>query len=149
MDTISSTLEAAAELVGGRAWGAEKGRPRIYMRSARDRKVYFEFPDAAYSTGEDLVNGATTLGGPAFKVWIDDCGQHPNWYVSEKQQIMKAARTEALALMAFTDGDPELAEAIMDGEEIDDLEAYDAAAGHITNGRFAEAREVLNEWIGD
>lgn len=147
-ETIVERLERAAALVGGKAWGADKLRPRIYMRTGRrDTKVYFEFPDASYTAPTDVVDTVKCLGGACLKVRIDDCGQHPNWHKGQMRRISQSYRQASLALGAFTDGDEDLAEAIMEAEEIDDMTAYDDAARHLANGRFAEAREVLAPWL--
>jgi hypothetical protein len=142
--TIREELERAAELIGGKAWGIDKGKPRIYMPSRRDIKAYFEFPDAAYSSPDDQVSGSVCLGGHRFVVWVAECGQHPNWYESQRKKVFEANRNASLALHAFAAGDEALAEAIasadpdqFDGDQIDE------AARSLVNGRTAEARQVL------
>ena len=142
--TIREELERAAELIGGKAWGIDKGKPRIYMPSRKDTKVYFEFPDAAYSTENDLVSEVVCLGGARLCVWIEDCGQHPHWYESQRQLVHKRQQVNALALAAFSAGDEALAEAIASSDP-DQFDGHriDEAASSLVNGRTAEARHVL------
>jgi len=137
-ETVAQQLERAAEIVGGEPWGATTGKPRIYMPSRRDATIYFEFPDS---------DGATYLGGACLKIFIDDCGQHPNWYAGQKRKIMASQRLAGLALCAFSEGDEELARAIAEADEIDEMAVYEQAANHLVNGRFAEARETLADWL--
>lgn len=69
-------LEAAG--IHARWWGRDGQGERIYLNGhgRRDVKVWIEFDDA----GE--VHGA------ALKVRIDECGQHPKWYASQRAQFM-------------------------------------------------------------
>lgn len=94
-------LNRKASIVGGKVWGAEKGKPRIYMNYRKDVKVFFEFPDF------DTV----ALGGACLKIFIDDCGQHPNWYVSQRKQIMASFMKEGLAIMALDSVENRMTEA--------------------------------------
>ena len=137
----SEELTKLAELIGGKAWGADKGKPRIYMRSSRDRKVFFMFPDA--------VDGdCGCLGGAALKVYIDDCGQAGNWYKSQRQREMHGQRGNALALAAACDGgDWELAEQLVEyGDDFSDVE-IDELASHLVNDRLYEARSLVAELV--
>ncbi len=140
--TVQEQLEERAGLVGGKAWGVAQGKPRIYMQYARkDVKVFVGYPDHPTGCDEDQ------LGGPKLSVHIDDCGQHPNWYAGQRAKIQACFHREFLALCILANGDPPLAWDLMD-QDGDDLEitgeVLDEAGGHSTNGRFAEAREVLN-----
>jgi len=128
--TITEQLTVAAEIAGGKAWGADKGKPRIYMTSSRDRKVYIDFPDA---TADDL-------GGAVVKVTVDDCGQSPKWYASQKQREIDGVREAFFAVTwyLFT-GNVEEAEQIID----DELSVSDEAASHIADGREPEARQAI------
>ena len=106
--TIRGALERIAEIVGGKAWGADKAKPRIYMPSRRDCKAYFDFPDVLYpdsmSADEPIDGAVCCLGGACLKVFIDDCGQHPNWYKGQRAKIMQSMQTAALAVSAITHG---------------------------------------------
>ena len=139
--TIQEQLEAAAELIGGKAWGIDKGKPRIYMPSRRDCKVYFDFPDAAYSSPADQVSATVVLSGAQLKIYIEDCGQHPNWYASQKARIRARQGANGLALMAFIAGDEQLARDLLDG--LADGVDGDAFAAHVVNGRMDEARALV------
>jgi hypothetical protein len=134
---IQAKLTEAAELIGGRAWGADKGKPRIYMPSSKDRKVYFEFPD--YPTGDLHF----PLGGAALRIYIDDCGQHPNWYAGQKKRVIEGLYREALALGAWSEGLPELANEIMDMDIEITADLLDRVSHELINGREAEARAML------
>lgn len=137
-ETVTNQLATAAEIIGGRPWGADKGKPRIYMPSScRGRKVFFEFPD--FPTGDP----ADQLGGAALKIFIDDCGQHANWYTSQRQKVVHRMYRPSLALSAIHAGDAGLAAEIMDRDDDITAEEIDAAGGHLINGRIAEARETL------
>lgn len=129
-------LKRWAEIVGGKPWGAEKGRPRIYMPTRRDCKVYFDFPD--FPTGDEKQ----ILGGARFQCFIDNCGQHPHWYQSQRQMLMVAHYKTMLALSALAAYDEQLARDIMELAEVD-ADMLDEAGGHLCNGRTAEAREVI------
>lgn len=141
--TIREQLERAAEIVGGKAWGLDKLKPRIYMPSRKDMKVYFEFPDCTYETPDDTADAIKQLGGACLKVFIDDCGQSPSWYSSQKKLVMDRQQVASLALCAYTlCDDDDLACKIMELEEIED-DTLNGAANHLVNGRAAEARSVL------
>jgi len=90
---VAQQLAARSALIGGKPWGAAQGKPRIYMPSRRDCKVYFEFPD--FPTGDET----DLLGGACLKVLIDDCGQHPNWYKSQRAKLL-AQHVEAAEKLA-------------------------------------------------
>lgn len=138
-ELIESTAKQLAEMAGlvsGRPWGADKGKPRIYLKSRKDMTVYFAFED--YPTGDD----DDLLGGASLKVYIDDCGQSPKWYASQKRIVIQNRMQHGLALAAWSAGDRQLAEDIMDADDFDG-EQIDEASGHLANGRLAEARESL------
>lgn len=140
--TIEQALNRMAEIVGGNAWGLDKGKPRIYMPlKRRDAKAYFDFADAAYSSAQQPINGTTTLGGAVLKIFIDDCGQAPQWYKSQREKLVSRFQREGLAIMAY-EADESLAEAIMELDEIDD-DQVNTVSGHLVNGRVAEARAAL------
>jgi hypothetical protein len=79
---VQEQLEERARLVGGKPWGVKQGKPRIYLPSRRDVKVFVAFE--GFPTGDD----ADLLGGAKLVVLIDDCGQHPNWYRAQREKIM-------------------------------------------------------------
>jgi hypothetical protein len=142
--TIQQQLDLAAEIVGGKAWGCDKLKPRIYVGSRRDVKAFFDFSgSASYTSPDQPADAVHCLGGAAFHVYIDDCGQHPNWYAAQKRKVVEANWKRGLAIDAFIGCDDEaLAREIM---ELDDVtaEQVNEAAGHFVNGRVAEARAAL------
>lgn len=142
--TIGQQLDRAAEIVGGKAWGADKLKPRIYIGHRRDMKVFFDFgQDASYTSPDQIADAVHCLGGGVLRVYIDDCGQHPNWYAAQKLKAVEANWKRGLALSAFMECDDEtFAQDIM---ELDDVTAdqVDEAGRHLANGRVAEARKAL------
>jgi len=68
-------LAVLAEMVEGKPW-AKAGRTRIYFATARGTTAYLNFD-----------------GGWELKIFIDDCGQHPNWYKSQKAKLMSELET--------------------------------------------------------
>ena len=147
-ETIAQRLDRAAKLIGGKAWGADKLRSRIYMDAGRkDAKAFFEYPEASYTDAGQFADVVHSLGGHVFRVFIDDCGQAPKWYSGQKRKIMESFRRHALALLAFDEGAEDLAGEIMAGDVVDDDEAYNEVSNHLINGRAAEARAVLSPWL--
>lgn len=144
--TIAQQLEELAGIVRGNAWGADRMRPRIYFNvGRRDAKVFADFAeDAVYPDDADSeVDGvATGLFGHVIRVYLDDCGQSPKWYASQKRRLRESMFTEALAISAYTAGDRALAIDIMERGDVTADELDDAAA-HLINGRLAEARAAL------
>ena len=137
-DQIESQLSALASLIGGSSWGAKIGKPRIYMRTCRGRKIFFDFPDCPTGDPREM------LGGESLKVYIDDCGQSPRWYASQRRLAIEAHWRHGLALSAAQAGDMPLAESIMDCDDDDwNADDVDTAAGHFLNGRTAQAAESL------
>lgn len=107
MDTAKALTDYAA-IIGGTAWGHDKGKPRIYCKSGRkDVKVYFEFPD--FIPGEDL-------GGATLKIWIDDNGtQGGQWYANVRRDYMRGMVRRSLALTVLThEGPAALAQAALE-----------------------------------
>jgi hypothetical protein len=131
--TMSTTdqLNSIADLVGGKPWGADRGKPRVYLNSRRDTKIHIEFPDA---TADDL-------GGPRLVVHIDECGQTPAWYASQRRLAMEGKAQTVLAAAAWRH-DADLAEAIMVADEMQP-EQIDAVASMLANGRIDEARDAV------
>lgn len=138
--TISEYLAKAAEIVGGKPWGLGLGRPRIYLDSRRDAKVFISFEDAAYGDAADEISATCGLFGAKINCFIDDCGQSPNWYKSQKAKLLKHARSafDAVSWFEFTGNEEEAARIFEDEFVIDD-----ETAGHMVNGREAEARQTL------
>lgn len=61
-------------------WWGRNGGPveRLYMQvGRRDAKVFFTFDEPA------------DVRGSALKVFIDDCGQPPAWYVGQKRKLFE------------------------------------------------------------
>jgi hypothetical protein len=60
-------------------WGPNGNATRLYLNYRKDIKCWIEFdePEECY--------------GAALKIYIADCGQHPNWYKSQKQKIREWA----------------------------------------------------------
>ena len=137
--TTTTQLKRLAGIIGGNAWGVDRSMPRIYMRSgSRDRKFYFDFPD--WPTGES----AEILGGERFQVRINECGQAPAWYASQRKIAIKSYTRHALAISAAQADAWELAEMIMNRDEEYSDGEIDEAAGHLLNGRIDEARTCLD-----
>lgn len=130
--TLADQLTAAAAAIGGKAWGAEKGKPRIYLQMRRrDVTAYFSFPDA----------DAADLGGAKLEVYIEDCGQSGAWYASQKEKIRSNLAPQGLVLIALRAGHAELAEQILDRSWTADQ--IDQAADALLNGRLAEVIAML------
>jgi hypothetical protein len=95
---VAIELAAAAELVGGKAWGADKGKPRIYLQTPRkDVSVFFDFPEAS---AEKDWGETSCLGTPIFKCFIDAPDQPGTWYREQKEQLRSTFRPQHLALIA-------------------------------------------------
>jgi len=98
VNDLQTALVKALDDAGftARWWGRNGTAERLYFDYRRDVKAWIEFDDAA------------ALGGPCLKVWVADCGQHANWYVSQRQKVAQyLAPAYALVLAAV---DPEDAE---------------------------------------
>lgn len=130
--TIADQLTAAAAAIGGKPWGADKGKPRIYIQTRRrDVTAYFAFADA----------DAADLGGARLEVYIEDCGQSGAWYASQKQKIRANLAPHGLVLIALRAGHAELAEQILDRSWT--AEQVDQAADALLNGRVDEVIALL------
>ena len=130
--TLADQLTAAADLIGGKAWGADKRKPRIYLQiRRRDVTAYFSFVDA-----DD-----TDLGGARLEVYSEDCGQIAAWYASKKEKIRSNLAPQGLVLIALRAGHAELAEQILDRSWTADQ--IDQAADALLNGRVAEVIALL------
>ena len=135
-----AALDKAAEIVRGRAWGADKGRPRIYMDLCMDLRkdvtAYFYFPD--YPDGSDRL-----LGGAAVNLYVKDCGQHKNWYKGQQKLLHPRLWRPSLALCALAADDEQLARDIMDGDDTITADLLDSVSHELINGRTNEARKLL------
>lgn len=125
---ITTQLERAAEIIGGVVSNRSDGLPRIAMtgfpgsKKQRERTAWFEFPDA---DGEHC-GGARFVAGTSLRDYS----------------------LEALALCAFSADDEQLADDIMDCGEVPTSDpAFDEASHHLINGRCADARTALAEWL--
>ena len=56
----------------GTVW-EKHGKTRVYYRTPRGVKLYSDYDD-----------------GWSVKCFIDECGQHPNWYQSQRQQYIES-----------------------------------------------------------
>jgi len=136
--TIQSELDRVAKIVGGSPWGADRGKPRIYLRSRRDVKVWLDYADASEHD----------LGGARLDARVDDCGQTEAWYASQRRKAIENNATVALAAMIARGGQhDELAEQVMDLDgELDDR--IDELAGLAANARYDEIRAICAGVIG-
>lgn len=130
-ESIRLQLEVVAAVIGGKAWGAHLGTPRIYLPSRRDIKAWIEYPDAS----------ADDLGGGRLVVEIAPCGQTDAWYASQRRIAMESRMQTMLAATAARH-DEALAEAIMVADEMTP-EQIDAVASMLANGRIDEARAAI------
>ena len=123
-------LEAYAKIIGGKAWGFEKRKPRLYMKVHRkDVQFYFDIVDD--NCGYRAV------------VHIDDCGQHPHWYENQKLKVLQRFYKQSLALSAAQGDREDIAEQIMELDEQPKPEIVDKAAHEIANGRYDRALAIL------
>ena len=132
--TVKELLDKWAGVIGGRAWGADIGKPRIYINmDRRDVKAWFEFPDAT----------PDWLGGAVGKIDIADCGQARTWYESQRAILTERLWRESLALDAMFAGDDALANDIMASDSDLTAGVVNGAARAMNNERRDEARQLL------
>lgn len=144
MSTIADELARRAKVIGGKAWGADKQKPRIYMNVGRkDVSAYFMFPDAKYETDSQEWDEFTGLGGSRFCVYIDDCGEKPEWYTAQKSLVRERFRGKALALIALDREDEELAKQFAEAETIEE-EVFEKLHRLLSDGKLDEARSVFS-----
>lgn len=138
--SVRDQLQKIAEITGGNAWGIDRGKPRVYLPSRRDIKTFISFEDAAFSSPDDAISVTTGLFGENLNCYIDDCGQSPNWYKSQRALAIEDARPlfDAAAWFLFS-GNADEAKRFADEE----LNISDEAASHMMNGREAEARAAV------
>jgi hypothetical protein len=138
--TIRERLNTFAEITGGRAWGLEQGKPRVYLPSRRDIKLYIQFDDCAYHDPDQEETDASTIGGCSLHCYINSCGQSSKWYASQKAQAIAGARSALDAAIWYDHtGDEETARRFVD----EGLQLSDAAAHELANGRIDEARAIM------
>ena len=132
-----------AQIIGGSPWGADKGKPRIYMRSRNDATSYFEFPDACY----DDPDFGDDLGGAVMKIFIKDCGQHTNWYSSQRDTLAAGLWQHSLSLGALAKLEPnwdDLAKRIMAlSDDAFTEKKVNAMSKDILNDRFQDVLKHL------
>ncbi|GMV72860.1 MAG: hypothetical protein AMXMBFR77_26970 [Phycisphaerales bacterium] len=137
IQAVKAQLDRWAEITGGSAWGADRGMPRIYFGSRRDVRAFFDFPDFPTGDSEDL------LGGARANVYVEDCGQHENWYKSQRAKVRASLQRPGLALCALHAGAEDLAREIMADDGDLDGALIDEVSSHLANGRLAEAAEAF------
>lgn len=95
--TVEKIIERAKQ-AGIKASYWEKGdKARIYAKAhRRDVKVFLELDDADAS-------------GAALKIFIDDCGQSPKWYASQRAALQESFKPLflAYAVERYADAQPE------------------------------------------
>lgn len=95
-NTIATTLAALAAVIGGRAWGADKGKHRVYFDTGRrDATCYVEFPDA----------DADGLHGGRLRVFVEAGRQPVKWAAGQKRLVVDTFTRAAHAAMAFSDAE--------------------------------------------
>lgn len=139
--TINEHLAALAAIVDAKPWGAAQFKPRLYLRSRKDITLFISFEDACYTSPDEEVTAIFCLAGCKLHCFIDECGQSPKWYASQRRIAMENARPAFDAVMWALHTD-NLAEA----EEIfeNEIEITDEIANHLINGRIDEARALLH-----
>ena len=143
MSTIASELERRAKAIGGKAWGVDKQKARIYCQMGRkDVSAYFSYPDAKYELDDKQWDEMTGLGAPRLCVYIEESDHPGDWYVAEKAKIRARLRGKNLALLAIDLGDDELASQFSEADEIEEslFEQLNAA---MAEGKIDEAREAF------
>lgn len=130
---IADELKRRAEAVGGKAWGADKGKPRVYLQAGgKEVSAYFHFPKA----------DEESLGPPEFKVFIESEPGQKIDFKAARQQYADMFRMKGLAIMAVGCGDDELATALASSPNVDDG-IYEQLEKLLTAGKPADARSLL------
>lgn len=125
-------LEKIAEIIGGKVW-MNTPYIRIYMNYRKDVKAFFNFTNP-----NDLTEFE-------FKIQINECGQHKNWYSSQKQQILETYLQHGLAVLFLTYSDKtDVAELIMEADYDLIKELIDELSHQIINGELTEVEDTLN-----
>lgn len=149
--TIESALKRRAALVGGKAWGADKGKPRVYMDYGRkDVSAYIAFPNAVTAPSDKAWDQEPGLGLPELKVYIDEPTEpvKGNWFTEMKAKVRSAYRMKVLAIMALDHGAEELSAALSVAPDVDDT-LYDQVAGLLADGKVAEATAAITAGEGE
>lgn len=145
--TIGTALKRRADLIGGKAWGADKGKPRIYMDYGRkDVSAFFAFPHALVEPTDRAWDREPGLGEPELKVFIEDdeaAGPRPmGWYNDEKAKVRSAFRMKRLAIMALDCGASELAATLVSAPDVDD-DLYGQLGELLASGKADEAMAAI------
>lgn len=133
--TAAIALNDIATVTGGKAWGLDKGKARVYFKaSRRDTSIFLDFADYT----------SDNLGGAVLKVFIEACGQPGAWYVSQKRIIMDNYTAASMAAMAYTASTSEGRDvAIANAElamQVDwNADLVNSVSAAFVNGRIAEA----------
>lgn len=142
IDQIANELDRRAKVVGGRPWGVDKEKPRIYINVGRkDASVFFDYPECNFHPTEKQWDSGG-LGKPILKVFIEDSGKGKEWYMTEKEKIRDNVRAKLLALMAFDAGDEELASDLAKAGSMDDS-MFDDLFNRLSEGKVEAARVTL------
>jgi hypothetical protein len=73
--------------------GAADQSARLYLNiGRRDVKIWLQFKNAMM------------LEAPELRVRIDECGQHENWYASQREKLMERFADAVLAAVAVAAG---------------------------------------------
>lgn len=149
MISIEQQLRDLADLVHGKPWGLDKGKPRVYLdMKRRDTKVFFSFPDW----------DETALGGAKFECFIDPCGQPAAWYTSQREMLRKGCLGASMALAIYQTvldvrQDRDLAVSTAKkflADPILDEDRYNKMASDLANGRVDEVIGMIDrEYEGD
>lgn len=94
--SLIERLEAAG--FTARWWGPGDQAERVYLNTGRrDAKVFLSF------------DNARDCSGSALKVSIDECGQAPAWYRSQRQKLAQRFAPASMIAMSLTETPEELA----------------------------------------
>jgi hypothetical protein len=140
---IAEELMRRSQVVGGKPWGADKQKPRIYLDSGKGASVYFGFPQAMYEPSEKQWDRTTGLGPCELRIYIDqEQGQAINEVMDAKEKLRDQHRSKTLAIMAMDYNDDELAEELAKAGILDD-EVYENLFNLLSEGKVDAAHEVL------
>lgn len=143
MEQIANELDRRAKIVGGRPWGVDKQKPRIYCNVGRkDVSAFFDYPECVFEPTDKQWDAVAGLGKPVLKVFVEDTGKGKEWYLTEKEKVRERLRGKLLSLMAFDAGDEELAADLAKLATLDDS-VYEDLFNRLTEGDAAAARDVL------
>jgi hypothetical protein len=151
--SIANALKRRATLIGGKAWGSDKGKPRIYMDYGRkDTSVYFAFPQAMIEVPEQAWDREPELGDPDLKVYIDDSeAKEPRpagWYNEEKAKVRSRFRMKGLAIMALDRGSEELAASLAEAADVEDA-LFERLNKLLTDGDVDGAMDAIVSGVSE